>query len=158
MKDTPSWRIAAITVTTLIVGIDAAKDVHWARITDWRGLNLCKPVKVNNSIDGFESLLQRIEKLKIKYSCDKVIIGMEPSGHYWRAMGWYFMLHESKPIIVGVNPFHVKQERELDDNSPTKSDPKGALIVAHLIRGGRYFDMYLPEAEYAEFCILNGER
>jgi len=59
---------------------------------------------------------------------------------------------------VGVNPFHVKQTRELSDNSPTKSDPKDALVIAHLIRGGEYFDMYLPEAEYAELRILNGER
>ena len=158
MKDTLQARIEAITTQTLIVGIDAAKDVHCARITDYRGLNLCKPVKVNNTTDGFESLLLRIEKLKNKYKCDKVIIGMEPSGHYWRAMGWHFMLNESNPVMVGVNPYHVKQARELDDNSPTKSDPKDALIIAHLIREGRYFDMYLPEAEYAEMRILNGER
>ena len=158
MKDTLQARIEAITETTLIVGIDAAKDVHWARITDYRGLNLSKPVKVNNNIDGFESLLERVEKLKAKHNCDKVIIGMEPSGHYWRAMGWHFMLCENKPIMVGVNPFHVKQTRELNDNSPTKSDPKDALIIANLIRQGQYFDMYLPEAEYAELRILNGER
>ena len=158
MENSTSQRIRRITATTLIVGIDAAKDVHWGRITDYRGIDLCKPVKVNNNINGFESLLQKIEKLKIKHSCDKVIIGMEPSGHYWRALGWYLMLHESKPELVGVNPYHTKQTRELDDNSPSKSDPKDALIVAHLIREGRYFDMYLPAAEYAELRILNGER
>jgi len=158
MENSTSKRIRAITATTLIVGIDAAKDVHWARITDYRGIDLCKPVKVNNNINGFESLLQRIEKLKNKHGCDKVIIGMEPSGHYWRALGWYLMLHESKPVLVGVNPYHTKQARELDDNSQTKSDPKDALIVAHLIRDGRYFDTYLPEGEYAELRILNGER
>ena len=158
MKDILQKRIEAITPTTLIVGIDAAKEVHYARITDWRGINLCKPIPFHNTTEGFESLLQRVEKLKIKYNCDKVIIGMEPSGHYWRAMGWHFMLHESKPVMVGVNPFHVKQTRELSDNSPTKSDPKDALVIAHLIRGGEYFDMYLPEAEYAELRILNGER
>ena len=158
MKDILQARIEAITATTLIVGIDAAKDVHWARITDYRGLNLSKPVKVNNNIGGFESLLERVEKLKKKHNCNKVIIGMEPSGHYRRAMGWHFMLHESKPVMVGVNPFHVKQTRELNDNSPTKSDPKDALIIANLLRQGQYFDMYLPEAEYAELRILNGER
>jgi len=158
MENSTSKRIQAITATTLIVGVDAAKDVHWARITDYRGIDLSKPVKVNNNINGFESLLQRIEKLQIKTGCDKVIIGMEPSGHYWRAMGWYFMLHESNPTLVGVNPYHTKQTREMDDNSQTKSDKKDALLVAHLIREGRYFDMYLPEGEYAELRILNGER
>ena len=52
----------------------------------------------------------------------------------------------------------MKQSRELYDNSQTKSDPKDAMVIAHLIRDGRYFDMYLPEGEYAELRILNEER
>lgn len=151
-------KLVRITPTTLIVGIDAAKEIHWARITDYRGIDLMKPVKVHNSIDGFESLLGKVEKLRIKYGCDQVIMGMEPSGHYWRALGWYLKLHESKPVLVGINPYHTKQAKELDDNSQTKSDPKDAQVIAHLIRDGRYFDTYLPEKEYAELRILNTER
>ena len=151
-------KITRITPTTIIVGIDAAKEIHWARITDYRGVDLTKPVKVHNSTDGFESLLAKIEKSRIKNSCDRVIIGMEPSGHYWRALGWYLKLHESKPMLVGVNPYHTKQAKELDDNSQTKSDPKDAQVVAHLIRDGRYHDTYLPENEYAELRQLNTER
>jgi len=83
---------------------------------------------------------------------------MEPSGHYWRAFGWYLKLHESTPELVGVNPYHTKQAKELDDNSQTKSDPKDAQVIAHLIRDGRYFDTYLPEKEYAELRQLNAER
>ena len=151
-------RIERITPQTIIVGIDIAKEIHWARITDHRGIDLSKPVKVHNSIGGFESLLERIENLKIKHNCDQVIIGTEPSGHYWRALGWYMKLHESKPELVGVNPYHTKQAKELNDNSQTKSDPKDAQVIAHLIRNGNYFDTYLPEAEYAELRLLNTER
>ena len=151
-------RLRRITTTTLIVGIDAAKEVHWARITDCRGIDLMKPVKVHNSIDGFESLLAKVENQRIKHGCDQVFIGMEPSGCYWRALGWYLKLHESKPVLVGVNPYHTKQAKELDDNSQTKSDPKDALVIAHLIRDGRYFDTYLAEDEYAELRLLNAER
>jgi len=151
-------RIIRITPTTIIVGIDAAKEIHWARITDYRGVDLAKPVKVHNSIEGFESLLAKIEKLRAKHGCDQVITGMEPSGHYWRVLGWYLKLHDSKPVLVGVNPYHTKQAKELNDNSQTKSDPKDALVVAHLIREGRYFDTYLPEDEYAELRQLNTER
>jgi len=151
-------RIQRITPTTLIVGIDVAKEVHWARITDYRGVDLMKPVKVHNSIDGFESLLSKTEKMREKHGCKQVMIGMEPSGHYWRALGWYLKLHESKPVLVGVNPYHTKQAKELDDNSQTKSDPKDAQVIAHLIRDGRFFDTYLPEDEYAELRQLNAER
>jgi len=151
-------RITRITATTIIVGIDAAKEIHWARMTDYRGVDLSKPIKVHNSMDGFENLLAKIEKLRTKHGCDQVVIGMEPSGHYWRALGWYLKLYESEPVLVGVNPYHTKQAKELNDNSQTKSDPKDALVVAHLIREGRYFDTYLPEDEYAELRQLNTER
>ena len=151
-------RIQRITHTTLIVGVDVAKDEHWARITDYRGIDLSKPVRFHNNIDGFNNLLEKVEKLRLKTDCDKVMIGMEPSGHYWRALGWYLKLHENQPELVGVNPHHVKQVRELDANSQTKSDPKDALTIAHLVRDGRYFDTYLPEDEYAELRQLNTER
>jgi len=151
-------RIERITPTTIIVGIDTAKETHWAQITDHRGIALVKPFKIHNSINGFENLLLRVEKQVKKQGCDKVVIGMEPSGHYWRALGWYLKLHESKPELVGVNPYHTKQAKELDDNSQTKSDPKDALTIAHLIRNGNYFDTYLPEDEYAELRQLNTER
>ena len=151
-------KITRITPETIIVGIDVAKEIHWARVTDYRGIDLTKPFKVHNSTNGFESLLVKVEKIRTKQGCDKVIIGMEPSGHYWRALGWYLKLHESKPDLVGVNPYHTYQAKELDDNSQTKSDPKDAQVIAHLIRDGRYYDAYLPEGEYAELRQLNTER
>jgi len=151
-------RITRITPTTIIVGIDVAKEVHWARITDYRGVDLMKAFKVHNSIEGFESLLLKVGKIREKHGSDQVVIGMEPSGHYWRALGWYIKLHESGPVLLGVNPYHTKQAKELDDNSQTKSDPKDALVIAHLIRDGRYFDTYLPGGEYADLRQLNTER
>jgi len=150
--------IKRITPTTIIVGIDVAKENHYAQITDCHGLALVKPVKVHNSINGFENLLSKTKELAERHGCDQVMIGMEPSGHYWRALGWYLMLHESKPVVLGVNPYHTKQAKELDDNSQTKSDPKDALIIAHLIRNGNFYDTYLPEGEYAELRQLNTER
>jgi len=158
MKNSQNEKIKAVTDKTLVVGIDIAKEYHYARITDSRGIELRKPIKVNNSQEGFVNLLEIVEKVKQKYTAEKIIIGMEPSGHYWRSFGWYLKLHESMPVIVGVNPYHVKQSRELDDNSQTKSDKKDALVIEHLIREGRYFDMYFPEGEYAELRILNEER
>ena len=114
MQNILQQRLTRVTPTTIIVGIDAAKDLHWARITDYRGVDLMKPVKVHNNIDGFESLLSKVEKQQQKHGCDQVMIGMEPSGHYWRALGWYLKLHEHKPVLLGVNPYHTKQSKELN--------------------------------------------
>ena len=151
-------KILRVTDKTIIVGVDVAKKEHWARVTDYRGVDLTKPIKVKNSDEGFEKLLARIEKIRMDKGCDKVMIGLEPSGHYWKAFGWHIFLHQSSPIMVGVNPYHTKQAKELDDNSQTKSDKKDALTIAHLVRDGRYFDIYLPEGAYAELRILCNER
>lgn len=158
MQKTIHERIERITTTTIIVGVDTGKESHWARITDYRGIDLMKPVKVTNDLKGFDGLMARIEKARAAHGCNQVIIGTEPSGHYWRAFGWYLKLHPSQPVLVNVNPFHTKQAKELDDNSQTKSDKKDALVIAHLIRDGRYFDTHLPKDVYAELRVFNTER
>jgi len=70
-------KILMITPTTLIVGVDVAKEEHWARITDSRGINLIKPFKVNNNIKGFKLLISNIVKCKEENQLEKVIAGME---------------------------------------------------------------------------------
>ncbi len=47
---------------------------------------------------------------------DSVITGMEPTGHYWLVLA--HILKEEQIKFVTVNPLHVKNSKELDDNSP----------------------------------------
>lgn len=49
-----------------------------------------------------------------------------------------------------VNPYHVKQIKELDDNSPKKTDFKDPKTIAKLVVDGRYSIPYIPEGVYAE--------
>ncbi|MDH7576390.1 MAG: hypothetical protein QHH75_00950 [Bacillota bacterium] len=42
MKKHNSQKLEAITPTPLIVGVDIAKELQWARLTDYRGLELGK--------------------------------------------------------------------------------------------------------------------
>jgi transposase len=147
-------KILRITPETLIVGIDVAKRIHWVRIINYRGIDLIKPFKINNTITGIKNLEEAIKKVKEKNDMKKVIVGMEPSGHYWKAIAWQMKLNEGVDYLVGVNPYHVKKSKELDDNSPEKSDRKDAGIIARLIRDGRYYDIYLPEGVYSELRIM----
>lgn len=150
-------KIELITENTLIIGIDIAKKTHWARFTNSRGVSIGKAFKVDNSADGMERLSKKISELCAENGFDLVLIGFEPSGHYWRTLAWYFKTVE-RVQLLGVNPFHVKQLKELEDNTQTKNDQKDALVIAHLIRDGRYFDIYMPEDEYAELRILRRHR
>ncbi len=132
-----SQKIEAITTSTLIVGVDIAKNEQWARFTDYRGLEIGKALKFNNNKKGFDSILASIEAICKFKNLDKVIVGMEPTGHYWKPFANYLILRGI--TVVMINPYHTKRAKELDDNSPTKSDKKDALTIARLIRDGRYY-------------------
>ena len=153
-------RLEAITIDTLIVGIDIAKYTHWARFIDFRGMEVGKAFEISNNRSGFNNIVSEIRSicnskfLKGKYN--NVIVGMEPTGHYWKALASYLMQQDIR--VVGVNPYHTKTAKELDDNSQTKSDKKDALTIAKLVKDGRYFDPYLPDGVFADLRELGNAR
>ena len=152
MKNSKNDKIQLITHKTLIVGIDIAKRVQWAQFTDYRGLEVSKHLKFNNDLTGFKSIIQKIEEIKKNKDFSAVIVGMEPTGHYWKPLGAF--LENSGIKVVLVNPAHAKKSKELDDNSQTKNDRKDALTIAKLVKDGRYSEMYLPKEEYSELRAL----
>ena len=85
---------------------------------------------------------------------DKVIPGMEPTGHYWFNLGKF--LQNNGMIPVHVNPHHVKKSKELDDNNPSKNDRKDPKVITGLVKDGRYFRPYIPDGIYAEIRALSG--
>jgi len=155
-----SQRLEEITVSTLIVGVDVAKSLHWARLVDYRGMEVCKALSFRNDRCGFEGIVSKINELcnskVLKMRFDNVIIGMEPTGHYWKPFANYVIKLNYR--IVGINPYHTKKAKELDDNSQTKNDKKDAITIARLVKDGRYFDPYLPQDIYAELRVLTNTR
>jgi transposase len=160
MKNQTNQKLEAITTGTLIVGVDVAKSLQWARFVDYRGMEVGKALSFSNNRKGFESIVARIKevvKLKVfKEPITNILIGMEPTGHYWKTLAYYLI--KLGYTVVGVNPFHTKKAKELDDNSPTKSDQKDALTIARLVKDGRYFNPYMPEDIYAELRVLTNTR
>lgn len=133
----------------LIVGVDIAKKSHWARMLDGEsGIEMDAAFNFKNSTEGFGRLLGRASRAKERIGATKIIVAMEPSGHYWKPLASY--LTRMGITVVMVNPYHVKQQKELDDNSPTKNDRKDALIIAVLAWQGRFFGCHLPRGIWAE--------
>ena len=156
-SNTQNAKITAITEKTLIVGIDVGSETHYARAFSWRGFEFSrKPLEFSNSEEGFETLKAWIEDLKKKRGLDKVIPGMEPTGHYWFNLGKFLQDNGMRP--VHVNPHHVKKSTEMDDNDPSKNDRKDPKVIAGLVNEGRYFYPYIPDGIYAEIRVLSGLR
>ncbi|QQE78244.1 IS110 family transposase [Alicyclobacillus sp. SO9] len=138
-------RIERISTTTLVVGIDIAKEKHAAQAINFRGIVLNnKPVVFANDLSGFEHLGQTIRKLQKAHSMDNVIIGMESTGHYWfNLSNW---LVKQGIDVVLVNPMTTKRNKENRDNSPSKNDPKDALVIADVVSRG-YYTPFSPKEE-----------
>ncbi|WP_238413444.1 IS110 family transposase [Alicyclobacillus sp. TC] len=121
-------RVERISTTTLVIGIDIAKERHAAQAIHFRGIVLSnKPIIFSNDRSGFEHLERTIRKLQTTHGMDDVIIGMESTGHYWfNLANW---LVKQGIDVVLVNPLTTKRNKENRDNSPSKNDPKDALVI-----------------------------
>lgn len=156
-EDRQKQKVIAITTDTLVVGVDIAKNYQWARFVDFRGIEHDRALKFKNSRGGFETILARIREICKKENFAKAVIGMEPTGHYWKAFANWLEKQDGIKVVL-VNPYATKQAKELDDNSQTKSDKKDALTIAKLVKDGRYFELYLPHDVYAELRGLSTTR
>lgn len=155
--NTQNVKIASITEKTLIVGIDVGSETHYARAFDWRNFEFTrKPLAFSNTEAGFLTFKAWIEEIQERNGKTAVIPGMEPTGHYWFALGKFLQDNGMKP--VHVNPHHVKKSKELDDNNPNKNDRKDPKTIATLVNEGRFSYPYIPTGIYAEIRSLSNLR
>jgi len=148
MKAKKKAKLDLIDDDTLIAGIDIGKRKHHARFINLRGYELGKVFSFTNNRDGMEKIVTEIKKAKIKNNLDKAIIGLEPSGLYWKAAAQYLSAQGYKLALV--NPYHIKKTKEINDNCQTKNDGKDPILIAKLIRDGDFFDPNLSSGIYAE--------
>lgn len=156
MKSTQNEKISQIKFETLVVGIDIGKETHYARAFDYRGIELARLLKFSNTDQGFERLEQWMRDICKQQEKTGIIVGFEPTGHYWFTLGDHLKRQGYKLAIV--NPFHVKRTKELDDNSPTKNDRKDPKTIAMLVKDGRYREVYIPDDIYQELREAVSER
>lgn len=152
MKQKQNQRITRITENTLVVGADIAKKIHVARAVDFRGIELGKDCVFHKDREGLTKLATWMKELQKANQKMVIVFGIEPTGHYWFPLAAFLEANDIKVVIV--NPHHVNKSKELEDNSPTKSDYKDAKVIADLIRNGKYSEPKLPMMEYAELRIL----
>jgi len=157
MNYTQNEKIAQVTETTLVLGIDVGSEFHYARAFDWRGHEYSKKAfEFSNTQEGFTKFTAWMHHIKDAHGKETLLPGMEPTGHYWFNLGKYLMDNEINPVLV--NPHHVKKSKELDDNSPSKNDRKDPRTIARLINEGRYSYPYLPEGVYADLRVASNLR
>jgi transposase len=75
--------------TTLVVGVDVGNAFNAVGYMNKEGKVLGSYAKLYNNREGFEQFVRMTEGLKTKYRQKDVLIGMEPTGLYWRKLAYF---------------------------------------------------------------------
>lgn len=141
-------KINQITTDTMVVGVDIAKFTHVARAVDYRGIEISRKISFKNNRESFLVFERWMDEIKTRMHKTKVMIGMEPTGQYWENLANYLLKKGYKVVVV--NPMHVNRSKELEDNNQTKTDSKDAMLIASLVKDGRFFNPNILEGIYAD--------
>ena len=147
-------KLSFISDEMLIVGCDIGSETHYIRAIDTRGRELSRGAfEFSNSSEGFASAKAWVLNLAAENDKKQVVLGLEPTGHYWFALAAWMVSNGIS--VVQVNPYAVKQSKEIEDNSQLKDDRKDPKIIANLVKDGNYGMPYLPEGIYADMRRLS---
>ena len=140
---------------TLIVTVDIGMTNNHGYCSAADGRS-SKTFKFENTRDGFDALWTMVLASKAAFKCDEVIVGYESTGPYGEPLIHYL---KKKPVkIVQVNPMHTKKMKEINDNSPLKTDSKDPRVIADIIRVGHALSVVVPEGDVAYLRRLNNAR
>lgn len=152
IKPKKSW---IVNQKPLIVTVDIGKTMN---VGYWRtpeGIE-AKPFKFFNNGQGFNKFWANISMAKKTYNIEKVIVGSESTGSYGEPL--LHFLRKRKVELVQVNPMHSKRIKELQGNSPNKTDKKDPKVIADIIELGRSLTVVIPTGAAAELRRLSQAR
>jgi transposase len=142
--------------TTLVVGVDVGKAFNAVGFMNKQGKILSSCAKLYNNREGFEQFVKMTEAIKTKYRLKDVLIGMEPTGHYWRKLA-YFAKDQGYEVRF-IRTTALKHHREIDESSSAKSDIRDALTIANITREGKYIDTVIEDGVVRQLRTLSKVR
>jgi len=118
----------------LCVSIDISKYFHVAMIHNGLGEIMKPPFDVDIYQSGFDQLCQAMDQAKARTQAQVVLVGMEPTSHYFENLARH-LLERPDPVKL-VNSFAVKQNREQQLMRREKSDQIDVAAIGDLLRRG----------------------
>jgi transposase len=155
MKKADTVKVKFVKDGTLIVAIDVGMEMNHGYCTTPDGRDI-KPFKFDNTRKGMDKLWDMVMVSKNRFQCKEVIIGYESTGPYGEPFLHYLVKKDVK--MVQVNPMHTKRVKEINDNSPLKTDDKDPRVIADIIKLGRALSVVIPEGDAAYLRRFNNSR
>lgn len=113
------------------VGIDIAKNTHWASAISSDGEVIFQPFSFSNDNGGFQKLISKLASL----DKEKILIGLESTAHYGEnIISFLFNLN----FRIGlINPIQTSNLRKSNIRK-TKNDKVDTFIIAKALSLGNY--------------------
>jgi transposase len=145
-------KLRIVNAKTLIVTIDIGKTLNMGYCRCLSGKET-KPFEFSNNAEGFKKLWDCICWMKMSHHLEEVVVGFESTGAYGEPLVDYL---RQKPVkLVQVNPMHTKRMKDLQGNSPGKTDRKDPKVIADIIGLGHALSVVVPEGAAAELRRLS---
>ncbi|HWR89823.1 MAG TPA: IS110 family transposase, partial [Dissulfurispiraceae bacterium] len=114
------------------------------------------PFAFHNNGRGFQEFWDRVSHAKKLYHLDDIVFGYESTGPYGEPLMHY--MRAQGVDMVQVNPMHTKRLKDLQGNSPNKTDQKDPKVIADIIALGHALTVVVPEGPAAELRRLSQAR
>ena len=130
----------------IYVGIDVAKDKHDCCILGSDGEILFPPFTIQNSLQGFDELYEKI--LALTSDLSEIKVGLEATGHYHLNL-LRSLLDNGLPSFV-INPLHTNLFRKGQSLRKTKTDKVDAASIAMILLTDRTLKPYSDTSYHNE--------
>jgi len=147
MRRTLAEKLARVKPGSLFVGIDLGLDRSVAVVITDRAEQLAR-FSFPHDREGYAYLRDRLARLQEAHQASEVVVGMEPTSHFWKLLAAELEEHQQRYHLV--NAYTVKKHREGDQLDRSKDDVRDAFTIADLLRTGKYTETQLLKGRYAE--------
>ena len=137
------------------VGIDIAKSFHITSVIDENEKKVInKPFKIKNDAKGFDKLLTILDSISLDKK--EFTIGLEATGIYGENL-LEFLISKGYSVKL-LNPFQTSRYREQITLKKVKNDEIDSLVIALLLKDGKFSSGYVTDDEYQSLRTLYRNR
>jgi len=148
MKKSKTKKSQIVDLKALLVTVDVGKKTNmgYCRFPDGTEI---KPFEFFNNGWGFRKFWSNVSKAMKSHNIEEAVAGFESTGAYGEPL-MHFLRKKQNVRLVQVNPMHTKRLKELQGNSPNKTDKKDPKVIADIIELGHALTVIIPEGSAAE--------
>jgi transposase len=139
-------KLSALKPGVLYVGVDLGLDENVAKVVNERA-RVLTTIRFEHNHRGYAHLAERMEDCVRRHRATGIVVAMEPTNYFWMLLA--AELERRHIDYYLVNAYTVCKHREGDQIDRSKDDQRDALVIADLVRTGKYTETRLLHGQYA---------